>query len=73
MSLSFDPAVIALLLTAVVLFERARRIVCRRGLTVSRWQRAAWHGGISLPAIALLSPVDGLGEELLGGHMASGG
>ena len=70
MSFSFDPAVITLLLAAVVLFERAVRILRRRGLTISGWQRAAWHGGVALMAIALLSPIDGLGEQLLSAHMA---
>jgi putative copper resistance protein D len=69
-SFSFDPAVILLLLTAVVLFERALRILHRRGLSVSRWQRAAWYAGVALLFVALVSPIDGLGQELLSAHMA---
>lgn len=70
MRFSFDPGVIVALLVAVGLFERALRVLRRRGVTVSRWQRRAWHAGVALMAIALLSPIDGLGEELLSAHMA---
>ena len=62
-------AVISLVL-AEVLYLRAARILARRGYDVPFWQQVAWHGGIALTAIGLLSPVDGLGEELLSAHMA---
>ena len=69
MGLSFDPAVIALLLLASVLYLRAVAILGRRGYEVPLGQRVAWHAGIALTAIGLLSPIDGLGEELLIAHM----
>jgi cytochrome c oxidase assembly factor CtaG len=40
-----------------------------RGYEVPFWQQVAWHCGIALTAIGLLSPIDGLGEELLIAHM----
>ncbi len=68
--LSFDPAVIALLAGAELLYVRAVRRLGRRGRRISRWQQAAWHGGIALTTLALLGPFDAWGEELLSGHMA---
>ena len=69
MGFSFDPAVIVLLLGATALYVRAVRVLGRRGYEVPLWQQTAWHAGIALTAIGLLSPVDGLGEELLIAHM----
>ena len=70
MGFSFDPAVMLGLLTAAALYVRAVRVLRGRAVAVSRWQQAAWYGGLLLMAIALLSPVDGLGEELMSAHMA---
>jgi cytochrome c oxidase assembly factor CtaG len=67
--LSLDPGPIALLALAEMLYVRAVRILARRGYRVPRGQRAAWHGAIALMAIALLGPLDPLGEELLVAHM----
>lgn len=67
--LSFDPAVIALLLGAIALYARAVRVLRSRGYEVPVWQQAAWYSGIFLNAIGLLSPIDHLGEELLIAHM----
>ena len=69
MGFSFDPAVMLLLLGATALYVRAVRVLARRGYRVPRWQQLAWHAGIALTAIGLLSPVDRLGEELLIAHM----
>jgi len=49
---------------------RALRILLRRGVRVPGWQIAAWHAGMALWAIGLLSPIDALGEDLLSFHMA---
>jgi cytochrome c oxidase assembly factor CtaG len=67
---SFDPAVIALILLATALYVRAVRVLSRRGYRVPRGQQAAWHGGMLVTAIGLLSPIDTLGEDLLLAHMA---
>jgi cytochrome c oxidase assembly factor CtaG len=69
-SFSFDPAVILLLVAAEVLYVRGVRVLRDRGYQVPVWQQVAWHTGIALTAIGLLSPIDGLGEELLSAHMA---
>ncbi len=66
---SFDPAVITLILGATALYVRAVRVLRGRGYAVPVWQQVAWHTGIALTAIGLLSPIDGLGEELLIAHM----
>jgi cytochrome c oxidase assembly factor CtaG len=70
MDWSFDPGVIAWLLLAEGLYLRALRVLARRGVTVWRGQIAAWHGGVALQAIGLLSPIDALGDDLLSAHMA---
>lgn len=70
MSWSPSPAVIALLGMAFVLYVRAVARLRSRGYAVPRLQQAAWHGGLVLMAVALVSPVDALGGELLGLHMA---
>ena len=69
MGFSFDPAVIALLLGATALYLRAVRVLGRRGYAVPSWQQLAWHAGMALTAVGLLSPIDRLGEELLISHM----
>lgn len=45
-------------------------VLGRRGYDVPFWQQVAWHGRICLTAVGLLSPIDGLGEDLLSAHMA---
>ena len=70
MRFSFDPAVIALILLGTALYVRAVRVLAGRGYRVPRGQQAAWHGGMLLTAVGLLSPIDPLGEDLLSAHMA---
>jgi putative membrane protein len=66
---SFDPAVIAGILLVEYLYVHAVVKLRRRGWRVGGWQQAAWHAGVGLNAIGLLSPIDGLGEDLLSAHM----
>src|SRR3954451_21844303 len=70
MEWSFEPGVIAWLLLAEGLYLRALRILARRGVGVPAWQQAAWHTGVALQAIALLSPIDTLSCYLPSAHMA---
>jgi putative membrane protein len=65
-----DAGAVISLVVAEVLYLRAVRVLATRGYDVPFWQQAAWHGGILLTAIGLLSPIDHLGEELLSAHMA---
>jgi putative copper resistance protein D len=65
-----DAGALIALLAAEVLYLRAVRILGRRGYDAPFWQQVAWHAGIVLTAIGLLSPIDGLGEDLLSAHMA---
>ncbi len=54
-----------------MLYVRATRILGRRGYRVPALQQAAWFGGLALMGVALLSPLDSLGEtDLLSAHMA---
>jgi cytochrome c oxidase assembly factor CtaG len=68
--LSLDPAVLASIAVAEVLYLRALRILGRRGVGVATGQKLAWHAGIALWVAGLVSPIDGLGDELLSAHMA---
>jgi putative membrane protein len=67
--LSLAPGPLALLLLVELLYVRAVRILDRRGYRVPRGQQVAWHVALALMAIALLGPLDPLGEELLVAHM----
>ncbi|MEA2347630.1 MAG: putative rane protein [Thermoleophilaceae bacterium] len=70
MTLSLDPAVIVGLGTLLVLYARAVRVLASRGWGVPRLQQASWYTGVGLMAIALVSPLDPLGDDLLSAHMA---
>jgi cytochrome c oxidase assembly factor CtaG len=65
-----DPGAIALVALAFGLYVRAVRVLARRGYRVPLGQQLAWHAGVALVAVGLLSPVDWLSEELLSAHMA---
>ena len=65
-----DAGALVSLVVAEVLYLRAVRVLGVRGYDVPFWQQVAWHGGIALTAIGLLSPIDHLGEDLLSAHMA---
>jgi putative copper resistance protein D len=58
------------LVLAEFLYLRAVRVLAARGYDVPFWQQVAWHGGIACTAAGLLSPLDGLSEDLLSAHMA---
>ena len=58
------------LTVAAGLYARAVRVLSGRGYSVPRRQIAAFAGGWALIAIALVSPIDPLSEELLSAHMA---
>jgi putative copper resistance protein D len=68
-SLSLDPGALTVLVLVGVLYARATIVLGRRGYFVPVGQRVAWWAGLALVALGLLSPLDGLGEELLSAHM----
>ena len=68
--MTIDPGVLAWLIVGEVLYVRAIRILRSRGVAVAAGQQVCWHPGIGLQAVGLLSPIDGLGDELLSAHMA---
>jgi cytochrome c oxidase assembly factor CtaG len=70
MELSLDPGVLVGIAAAEVLYVRALRILHERGVRVPAWQVAAFHGAVALWLIGLVSPLEGLGHELLSAHMA---
>jgi cytochrome c oxidase assembly factor CtaG len=63
-------AIVVWLLVAETLYVRALRVLARRGVSVPRLQIVLWHIGLGLQAIALLSPIGSLADELLSAHMA---
>ena len=70
MDLSLDPGVLATLVVAEWLYLRALAILRRRGVAVGLGQKVAWHAGLGLWVLGLVSPVDALGDDLLTAHMA---
>jgi putative membrane protein len=67
---TFDPAVIVLVALLTGLYVRAIRVLRERGYEVPAAQQAAWHAGVALTTVGLLSPIDGYAEDLLSAHMA---
>ncbi|HZH23572.1 MAG TPA: cytochrome c oxidase assembly protein [Solirubrobacteraceae bacterium] len=63
-------AILIWLIVAEALYVRALRVLGGRGVRVPRAQVACWHTGLALQAIALLSPLGALADELLSAHMA---
>src|SRR5919112_237586 len=63
-------AIVIWLIAAEWLYMRALRVLGRRGVAVPRGQVVCWHLGLGLQAIALLSPLGTLAEDLLSAHMA---
>jgi cytochrome c oxidase assembly factor CtaG len=69
-SITLDPGVLVFLGLGVALYVRAVGVARGRGLEVSRFQQAAFYAGVALWAIAMISPLDDLAEDLLSAHMA---
>ena len=63
-------AILVWLIVAEALYVRALRTLGRRGVAVPRLQVALWHLGLTLQAVALLSPLGSLADDLLSAHMA---
>jgi putative membrane protein len=60
---------LASIIVAEALYLRAVAILGRRGFAVPTWQQVAFHAGMALWVIGLLSPVDRLSERGLTMHM----
>jgi cytochrome c oxidase assembly factor CtaG len=65
-----DAGALLAIVCAEVLYLRAVHVLAARGYDVPFWQQVAWHGGVLLTGVGLLSPLDHLGEDLLSAHMA---
>ena len=66
-----DLTAVYLIALPAALYFRAVRILGRRGYRVPVTQQVSWYAGVGLMAVALLSPLDSLGEtDLLSAHMA---
>ncbi len=60
---SFDPLTIAAAALACVLYARRLRTLARRGRAISRRRQLGFYLGVAILALALVSPLDSLGEE----------
>jgi cytochrome c oxidase assembly factor CtaG len=67
--LTLDPGVLASIALAEGLYLRALGVLRGRGVRVPGWQVAAWHAGMALWVIGLVSPIDAGGEDGLTMHM----
>ena len=66
----FDPLQVAPLLLAALLYARRARTLARRGRPVPAGRRLAFSSGLVVVALALVSPIDSVGEtRLLFVHM----
>jgi len=66
-----DLTAIYLIALPTGLYLRAVRVLARRGYRVPVLQQVSWYTGVALMGIALLSPLDSLGEtDLVSAHMA---
>jgi putative membrane protein len=63
-------AIVVWLIVAEALYVRALRVLAGRGVAVPRLQVGLWHLGLGLQAVALLSPIGSLADDLLTAHMA---
>ena len=63
-------AIVVWLVVMEALYVRALRVLGGRGVRVPRGQVICWHLGLALQAVALLSPIGSLSDELLSAHMA---
>ena len=62
---NLDPATLVAALAASALYTRRVRTLARRGRGIARWRRLSFHLGIAIVVLALVSPLDSLGEERL--------
>ena len=60
---SFDPLTIAAAALACLLYARRLRTLARRGRGISPWRQLSFYLGVAVLVLALLSPLDSLGEE----------
>src|ERR671910_1873237 len=70
MEFVIDPGALVLVAGAEALYVRALRVLGSRGVAVPRGQVVLWHLGLLAQAVALLSPIGSLADELLSAHMA---
>ena len=63
-------AIVVWLVVMEALYVRALRVLARRGVRVRPGQVVCWHLGLLCEAVALLSPIGSLAEDLLSAHMA---
>jgi cytochrome c oxidase assembly factor CtaG len=64
------PLELAPLALAAILYARRARTLAERGKPVPGWRQWCFHGGLAIIAVALLSPLSHVADELFLAHMA---
>lgn len=68
---SFAPLAVGAALTAGFVYARRAHTLARRGRGIALWRQLSFHLGLAILVLALISPLDSLGEErLFYAHMA---
>jgi putative membrane protein len=62
---SLDPLTLAVALTASLLYSRRVHALASRGRGIALWRQLSFHLGVAVVVLALVSPLDSLGEERL--------
>src|SRR5437763_15200478 len=65
MGWSFEPSQLVPIAVVAVLFARRARTLARRGRPVPAGKLAAFGAGLGVLVLAVVSPVDSIGEERL--------
>jgi putative membrane protein len=65
MGWSFEPTQLVPVAVAALLYARRALTLARRGRPVPPWKVASFAGGLALIVLALVSPIDSIGEERL--------
>ncbi len=66
---TYEPLQVVLVLALALAYALRARTLARREAPVALWRRASFAAGITIVVLALLSPLDHLGEELVLAHM----
>jgi putative membrane protein len=62
---SFDPLQLLALALGAAMYARRAHMLARRGRPLAVWRQFAFYGGLGVILLALVSPIDHMGEERL--------
>ncbi|MDQ3879564.1 MAG: cytochrome c oxidase assembly protein [Chloroflexota bacterium] len=70
MDLTLDPLQLAPVTILAAMYAVRARALAAAGRPVDAWRQASFHSGLALIAVALISPLGALSDELFLAHMA---